>query len=65
MVNLKEIAVSLLAKPVTEATEKITESWSGSSMGYHSELYYRDFERPPLGAEFSPEWGGINGIPVG
>jgi len=34
-------------------------------MGYHSELYYRNFERPPLGAEFSPEWGGINGIPAG
>lgn len=50
---------------VTRATEKIAESWSGSSMGYHSELYYRNFERPPMGAEFSPEWGGINGIPAG
>jgi hypothetical protein len=50
---------------VTKATEKIAESWSGSSMGYHSELYYRNFERPPLGVEFSPEWGGINGIPAG
>jgi hypothetical protein len=50
---------------ITKATEKIAESWSGSSMGYHSELYYRYFERPPLGAEFSPEWGGIHGIPAG
>jgi len=50
---------------VTKATEKIGASWSGSSMGYHSELYFRNFERPPLGAEFSPEWGGINGIPAG
>jgi len=50
---------------VTKATEKIAASWSGSSMGYHSELYYRNFERPPLGAEFSPEWGGIHGLPAG
>lgn len=50
---------------VTKAAETIAQSWSGSSMGYHSELYYRKFERPPLGAEFSPEWGGIDGIPAG
>jgi hypothetical protein len=50
---------------VTKAAETIAQSWSGSSMGYHSELYYRNFERPPLGAEFSPEWGGIHGIPTG
>jgi hypothetical protein len=50
---------------VTKAAETIAQSWSGSSMGYHSELYYRNFERPPLGAEFSPEWGGIHGIPAG
>ena len=50
---------------ITKAAETIAQSWSGSSMGYHSELYYRNFERPPLGAEFSPEWGGIHGIPAG
>jgi hypothetical protein len=50
---------------VTKAAEAIAQSWSGSSMGYHSELYYRNFERLPLGAEFSPEWGGIHGIPAG
>jgi hypothetical protein len=49
---------------VTEAAQKIAASWSGSSMGYHSELYYSDFEPPPLGVEFSPEWGGIHGIPA-
>jgi len=50
---------------VTKAAETVAQSWSGSSMGYHSELYYRNFEHPPLGAEFSPEWGGIHGIPAG
>jgi hypothetical protein len=50
---------------VTAATETVGESWSGSSFGYHSELYFRDFERPPLGAGFSPEWGGVHGVPAG
>ncbi len=50
---------------VSKATERVATSWSGSSMGYHSELYYRNFEHPPLGAEFSPEWGGIHGLPAG
>lgn len=34
-------------------------------MGYHSELYYRDFVPPPLENSFSPEWGGLHGIPAG
>jgi hypothetical protein len=50
---------------ITKATELVAGSWSGSSMGYHSELYFRNFSSPPLGAEFSVEWGGINGIPPG
>jgi hypothetical protein len=50
---------------ITKATQKIAGSWSGSWMGYHTELYYRDFEPPPLGATFSPEWGGLDGIPPG
>jgi REase_DpnII-MboI len=50
---------------VTKATQAVAGSWSGSPMGYHSELYYRDFEVPPLGAVFSTEWGGLNGIPAG
>lgn len=48
-----------------EAGQSISESWSGSFCGYHSELYFRDFERPPLGSRFSPEWGGVRGLPTG
>jgi hypothetical protein len=50
---------------ITKVTEQIAESRSASWMGYHAELYYRNFGRPPLGAEFSPQWGGIHGIPAG
>jgi REase_DpnII-MboI len=50
---------------VKKATQSIAASWSGSWMGYHSELYYMNFAPPPLENIFSPEWGGIDGIPPG
>lgn len=43
----------------------LSNSWSGSWLGYHSELYYLNFEIPPLENRFDPEWGGIHGIPTG
>jgi hypothetical protein len=50
---------------VNNATHQIVTSWSGSWIGYHADLYYRDFAPPSLQNSFSPEWGGINGIPPG
>ena len=50
---------------VDKATQQLAASWGGSWVGYHSELYYRDFVPPPLQNTFSPEWGGVNGIPPG
>lgn len=35
----------------------IAKSFSGSWLGYHSRVYYRNFNQPPAGAVFSPEWG--------
>ena len=48
-----------------DAAIKMSFSWSGSYLGYHSELYFRDFEKPPLEDRFSPQWGGMRGIPDG
>lgn len=36
---------------------KLARAWSGSNMGYHSRVYYADFEPPPPGAHFDSEWG--------
>lgn len=33
------------------------KAWSGSWFGYHSCVYYVDFQTPPPGARFSQEWG--------
>lgn len=32
-------------------------AFSGSWLGYHAYVYYRDLEPPPPGAHFSQEWG--------
>lgn len=33
------------------------KAWSGSWLGYHSNVYYDNFYPPPSGAHFSQEWG--------
>ncbi|MEW6616093.1 MAG: hypothetical protein AB1401_11615 [Thermodesulfobacteriota bacterium] len=38
-------------------SEEVGKSWSGSWLGYHSRVYYKDFKPVPPGARFSKEWG--------
>jgi predicted nucleotide-binding protein len=33
------------------------KAWSGSWLGYHSRVYYNDFQPVPPGARFNQEWG--------
>jgi predicted nucleotide-binding protein len=40
-----------------EAAEMVQKAWSGSSIGYHARVYFRGFQQPPRGANFSSEWG--------
>jgi predicted nucleotide-binding protein len=42
---------------LTEAANEFGKAWSGSWFGYHSRVYYADFQVPPPGAAFSQEWG--------
>jgi hypothetical protein len=53
------------AEVMWKAGVSVGESWSGSSFGYHSDLHYGQFERPPFRSRFSVEWGCIKGIPSG
>jgi hypothetical protein len=39
------------------AAESVGEAFSGSWLGYHSRVYYSDFQPPPPGAHFSQAWG--------
>src|SRR5438034_6265640 len=47
-----------------EAATRIGKAWSGSCLGYHSRIYYRDLAPPPPGAHFSPEWGMKDSWPI-
>lgn len=57
---LQRAAVPEILEPLEQlekAANSIGKAWSGSFLGYHARIYYRDFQSPPPGAHFSPEWG--------
>lgn len=39
------------------AATTVGRAWSGSSIGYHANVYYEGFQPPPPGCHFSSEWG--------
>jgi predicted nucleotide-binding protein len=56
----QEAAIPDLRNPldlVKAAAERAGAAWSGSSFGYHSRVYYQNFDPPPAGARFNSEWG--------
>lgn len=55
-----EVTVPL--QKLENAASEVGKAWSGSWLGYHSRVYYRDFQPPPPGARFSQEWGLRNAI---
>ncbi len=48
---------------LSDVIKRIEESWSGSWIGFHASLYYRDYKKPTWDESFNSEWGSINGIP--
>lgn len=42
---------------VINAATSLQESWSGSNLGYHALVYYKNLKPRPPGAQFSAEWG--------
>lgn len=53
----KDAAVVELLERLENATEKFGKAASGSWLGYHARIYYKDFQPPPPGNHFSQEWG--------
>ena len=39
------------------AAQQVGNASSGSWIGYHANVYYKDLQPPPPGAHFSREWG--------
>lgn len=50
-------AFTIPLKQLTEAEQQFAKAWSGSNLGFHSCIYYKDYQTPPPGAHFSGEWG--------
>ena len=42
---------------VVDATNSAAKAWSGSWLGYHSRIYYKDLKPIPPGARFDPSHG--------
>lgn len=40
-----------------DLANSVGKAWSGSCLGYHSRVYYKDLKPAPPGARFSKEWG--------
>ncbi len=51
-------------KRLEEAANRVGKAWSGSFLGYHARIYYKDLNLPPPGAHFSPEWGMQDSWPI-
>lgn len=58
--EVEEEDLSIIREVIYKSSE-YEKSWSGSILGYHSNVYYRDFKAPPENTYFSQEWG-INHI---
>src|SRR6266568_2029580 len=57
---VKRAESSAIAKPlqkVRDSANEVGRAWSGGWLGYHSRLYYTNFQPVPAGAHFSTEWG--------
>jgi predicted nucleotide-binding protein len=69
--RLADLAQKGMAADVTrslermeDAAKRIGKAWSGSCLGYHARVYYRNLELPPAWAHFSPEWGLKEAWPI-
>ena len=50
-------------KRLERAVGEIEKSWSGSWIGYHANVYYKDLRPRPAEAHFSQQWGLYLGRP--
>src|SRR3989338_4133277 len=62
--DLQKIVGIMMSKDITaplmtleKSSNTVGSASSGSWLGYHSLVYYKDLKPPPAGAHFSVEWG--------
>lgn len=52
--------VEEMLENLEQRAQKVGRAWSGSWIGYHANVYFKDLEKPPPGRHFDSEWGFIN-----
>jgi hypothetical protein len=50
------------ADRLREAVKIVGLASSGSWVGWHSRMYYGDYEQPPVNDSWDAEWGGLHGF---
>jgi hypothetical protein len=45
-----------------DAARKLGDSSSGSWVGWHSRMYYGEYQEPPVAESWNTEWGGLRGF---
>lgn len=53
----KVLSIQELTARLEIAVQEIAKAWSGSSLGYHANVYYNGLQPAPAGAHFSSEFG--------
>lgn len=53
----KSSEVQKTLRSLEEAAAQVGKAWSGSWIGYHANIYYKNFEDPPVGARFRSDEG--------
>lgn len=57
--------LTVKGESLLKASQLIRQSWSGSFIGWHGQMYFRDFSKPSVHDAFSREWGALRGMPNG
>ena len=55
--NGHEVGLRKTLHELYKAAYEVGESWSKSWLGYHANVYYKDFLAPEAGAYFNKRWG--------
>ena len=53
----KVLSIQELTARLEIAAQEVAKAWSGSSLGYHANVYYDGLQPAPAGAHFSSEFG--------
>jgi hypothetical protein len=61
LARIRDVSLQNPLLAIRKACEEAERAWSGSNIGYHSTVYFEGIRPKPPDAQFSREWGIIDG----